>query len=193
MNPNAEGKQEPKNGRVGGVALLLAGVSMAVGISVPWYPVMSDVSFLGLLLALALAVASKMVEGDSRSALVAFRLAAVGLVIGFVYSTTSGRHHHPHEARFERKSCFANQITIAGAIDMYNLDKKSTRKDLDEKFLEDLRAGGYLQSVPSDPGQGEGSLRNYSYSETAGGITCSVHGFGGRSLVRPASAGRGEQ
>lgn len=62
--------------------------------------------------------------------------------------------------RANERACFANQKTLEGAIEMY-------QRDFD-RYVDDLAAvgpelvkKGYLQSYPSDPGQGEGSSGNY--------------------------------
>ena len=69
--------------------------------------------------------------------------------------------------------CRANQRTILGAIEMYNLDKNTKRTVLDAGFFEDLK-GKYLQSIPQDPGAGPGSEDHYQLTVT--GITCTKHG-----------------
>ena len=47
------------------------------------------------------------------------------------------------------RSCYANQKTIAGAVEMYNLDKNTKRTDLGVQFFRELKASGYLHS-PAD-------------------------------------------
>lgn len=74
------------------------------------------------------------------------------------------------------RACYANQKTIAGAVEMYNLDKHEQRTDLTPDFLAALKAGGYLQSVPQDPGEGEGTSDHYRTAPTGNGVTCTIHG-----------------
>lgn len=74
------------------------------------------------------------------------------------------------------RACYANQKTLAGAIEMYNLDYNLNVQKLDRALLEKLVSDGYLQSIPDDPGQGEGSWANYYLTETTNGIACKAHG-----------------
>lgn len=50
-----------------------------------------------------------------------------------------------------RRPCFANQKTVAGALEMYELDTGKPLPDLTPANLEVLRAAGYLQEIPVDP------------------------------------------
>jgi competence protein ComGC len=79
--------------------------------------------------------------------------------------------------RANQRACFANQKTLAGATEMYNLDNNTDVKELTPKFLKQLQQGGYMMSIPSDPGQGKGSRENY-YLVHGGNdyIACKVHG-----------------
>src|ERR1700738_4848681 len=63
--------------------------------------------------------------------------------------------------RANTRACYANQKTVVGAMEMYNLDKNTKRTTLDGAFFTSLKSGGYLQSIPQDPGQGPGSSGNY--------------------------------
>jgi hypothetical protein len=81
-----------------------------------------------------------------------------------------------HMTRSKTRACFANQKTLLGAVEMYNLDKHTRRTHLDAAFLSDLCAGQYLQSLPEDPGQGPNSVANYRISPGGTGITCTAHG-----------------
>src|SRR5271165_1281975 len=56
--------------------------------------------------------------------------------------------------RSNTRACYANQKTIAGAVEMYNLDKCTRRSDIGSSFCSVLVSGGYLQVLPGDPGQG---------------------------------------
>ena len=75
--------------------------------------------------------------------------------------------------RANLRACMANQKTLSGAIEMYNLDRNTKMEDLG-KVINDLKTGGYIQSIPSDPGSGAAPGVNYTYKE--GIVVCSVHG-----------------
>lgn len=77
--------------------------------------------------------------------------------------------------RANTRACYANQKTVVGAMEMYNLDKNTKRTSLDAGFFTSLKSGGYLQSIPSDPGQGNGTSGNYQATDANNGIKCSVH------------------
>ena len=85
---------------------------------------------------------------------------------------------HPYEGRYgaNTRACYANQKTVVGAIEMYNLDKNTKRTTLDTGFWIALKSGGYLQSIPQDPGQGSGTSGHYRTTDTKFGMTCDVHG-----------------
>ena len=74
------------------------------------------------------------------------------------------------------RACFANQKTIIGATEMYNLDKNKRVTEITPALLEELKTAGYLQSVPNDPGQGEGTAANYIATPGGNGISCKMHG-----------------
>lgn len=74
------------------------------------------------------------------------------------------------------RACYANQKTVVGAMEMYNLDKNTKRTVLDASFFQDLKSGGYLQSIPQDPGYGPGTSTNYQATESNNGIKCMNHG-----------------
>jgi prepilin-type N-terminal cleavage/methylation domain-containing protein len=78
--------------------------------------------------------------------------------------------------RANTRACYANQKTVVGAMEMYNLDKNTKRSDLNAQFFTDLKSGGYLQSVPQDPGFGPGSSGNYKATTSGNGIVCDKHG-----------------
>lgn len=77
--------------------------------------------------------------------------------------------------RADVRACHANQKTLAGAIEMYMLDKDVKQVTLDAGLLQTLKQGGYLSSIPADPGEGAGSESNY-YQTPDGTIACRVHG-----------------
>ena len=76
--------------------------------------------------------------------------------------------------RANQRACYANQKTIAGAVEMYNLDYNTSVTALDSGVLTNLKDAGYLQSVPDDPGGGLNTSGNYGL--TNGEISCSIHG-----------------
>ncbi|MBI4859165.1 MAG: VWA domain-containing protein [Candidatus Riflebacteria bacterium] len=80
-----------------------------------------------------------------------------------------------HE-RANIRACFANQRTVAGAMEMYSLDKRVKCTRIDSAFWNELKRGGYLQSIPQDPGAGAGSSSHYQYSPKGSGVRCTVHG-----------------
>lgn len=95
--------------------------------------------------------------------------------------TRHGYPGHPREVprvdggpAADVQRCHDNQRTVAGAVEMYNLDYN---KSVTSIPWEELQRDGYLHHVPEDPGQGPFSYRNYGLSlEAPIGITCSVHG-----------------
>lgn len=78
--------------------------------------------------------------------------------------------------RANTRACYANQKTLAGAIEMYNLDKNTLREPVDAAFLEALKSGGYLQSPPEDPGEGPRTGSHYRSTRGGNRVTCDVHG-----------------
>jgi len=77
--------------------------------------------------------------------------------------------------RANTRACYANQKTVAGAVEMYNLDK-NTRVSTLSGLWTALKSGGYLQSIPQDPGQGPGTSGQYQLTTANNGIKCSSHG-----------------
>ena len=76
-----------------------------------------------------------------------------------------------------KRACFANQKTIAGAIEMYNLDFNTNIRQLDSAFFNRLKNEGYLQSIPYCPGNKTTSKNGSSYSiDSTGEISCESHG-----------------
>ena len=79
--------------------------------------------------------------------------------------------------RSNQRASYANQKTVAGAIEMYNLDNNVKVNQLTPEVWQNLRSQGYLQTIPDDPGYGQGSHLNYRldkngdvYSTKYGGI-----------------------
>lgn len=83
-----------------------------------------------------------------------------------------------YSERANIRACFANQKTLAGAVEMWNLDKNVRVADLDPGLLAALKAEGYLQSIPNDPGFGAGTSDRYVLlPEGLDGIACLAHGL----------------
>ena len=72
-----------------------------------------------------------------------------------------------------QRACYANQKTLLGAIEMYNLDYGIQMNIESETQLELLRKEKYLQGVPKDPGCKNSD--NYK-SDTLGNVWCTYHG-----------------
>ncbi len=77
--------------------------------------------------------------------------------------------------RANTRACYANQKTIAGALEMYNLDNNTKIDKLDDSVGGDLVKGGYLQSLVDDPGSGGKTFGKYKLG-TGGLVYCEVHG-----------------
>lgn len=107
-----------------------------------------------------------------------FTLIELMIVIGIigVLAAIATPTHHGSKPRANSRACYANQKTISGAVEMYNLDKNTKRTDLGLQFFTELKASGYIQSVPDDPGQGSNTAAHYKYVENGNGIACDVHG-----------------
>ena len=104
-----------------------------------------------------------------------FELAIVVMIIG-VLAAMSVPNFTNHRERANTRACYANQKTIVGAMEMYNLDKGTKRTQLDAAWFSALQSGGYLQAIPQDPGQGRGTSGNYQATDTGNGIKCFAHG-----------------
>lgn len=78
--------------------------------------------------------------------------------------------------RATTRACYANQKTILGAMEMFGLDRNHKTGQPLRPPLAELRAGGYLQSIPQDPGEGPGTEDHYRLTDEEAGITCEVHG-----------------
>ena len=79
--------------------------------------------------------------------------------------------------RANQRACYANQKTIAGAIEMYNLDYNVSITEVTSSILKtQLKDNGYLQSVPQDPGWGPSSQSHYNL-DSNGDINCTKHGY----------------
>lgn len=111
----------------------------------------------------------------TRSAFTLIELMIVIAIIGVLAAIAVPNFKRARE-RANTRACYANQKTIAGAIEMYNLDKNTNKTQVNSAFLQALTSSGYLQSVPSDPGQGAGSEAHYQYTGGGNGIKCEAHG-----------------
>lgn len=78
--------------------------------------------------------------------------------------------------RANTRACYANQKTVVGAMEMYNLDKNTKIALIDSTLFTALKSGGYLQSIPQDPGQGSSSSSHYKETASGNGIKCEIHG-----------------
>lgn len=75
-----------------------------------------------------------------------------------------------------QRACYANQKTILGALEMYNLDTGEQITITQGSNLADkLVKGKYLQSLPKDPGCAAQGEKNYN-SDADGLIWCTYHG-----------------
>jgi type II secretion system protein G len=72
------------------------------------------------------------------------------------------------------RACYANQKTILGALEMYNLDTGEQKTIANQGDLDTLAKAKYLQSVPKDPGCISGK-DNYK-SNKEGDVWCEFHG-----------------
>ena len=64
--------------------------------------------------------------------------------------------------RANQRACYANQKTLAGAIEMYELDHPGKNiKMIDMDLLVELKQKGYLTNLLEDPGAGPNSELNY--------------------------------
>lgn len=93
---------------------------------------------------------------------------SVSLLVVAVLAVSAPAQELTHGHRL----CFGTQRSVAGAVEMYNLD---SNQNVTQIPWEVLVAQGYLQVLPEDPGQGAGSHRNYQL-DSHEGIACQVHG-----------------
>ncbi len=128
--------------------------------------------FLFTLVRMALAV----LRGTARPAATPMLLLAGVCFIIIALAAISVPNFRAARERANVRACYANQKTIAGAVEMYNLDNNTLRTDVGLTFLDELVEGGYLQTIPRDPGQGSRSGSNYHAAHGGAGIACQVHG-----------------
>lgn len=119
-------------------------------------------------------------------------LLLAGLVLGVVAAImVPSFHHRENRGRAYQRMCFANQKTLAGALEMYELDYDTRVEVVDSALLETFREHGYLQYVPDDPGVGRGAQSNYFLYRSPRGrayVMCLRHGF----VVPPSGARPGD-
>ena len=98
------------------------------------------------------------------------------LVLFSYYTSTVLAWFGYHKRRRSSRACFANQKTIAGAIEMYNLDYSVHTKKLTPELFQTLSREGYLQSIPRHPGDNKLPSSTYILTED-GAICCLKDGF----------------
>jgi hypothetical protein len=153
--------------------VLLASGNLRPGSPLPGYPPGMEDIFLGsILLGVFPAVMGLHMDDQPRRAQ-AFLAASPILFFASAIATPMFRNAR---GRADTRACYANQKTIAGAVEMYNLDKTTRRTDVDTPFLQELVKGGYLQGVPTDPGPYVPIKNTYRYDAGTKDITCTVHG-----------------
>ncbi len=72
-----------------------------------------------------------------------------------------------------QRACYANQKTILGALEMYNLDTGNALTISGITELQLLRDQKYLQAAPKDPGCSDSD--DYR-SDSVGNVWCTFHG-----------------
>jgi prepilin-type N-terminal cleavage/methylation domain-containing protein len=110
---------------------------------------------------------------NRRQAFTLIELMIVIAIIGVLAAIAVPNFKAARE-RANTRACYANQKTVVGAVEMYNLDKNTKATDLG--CFPALKSGGYLQSIPDDPGQGTGTSSDYSLTTDGNGIKCNIHG-----------------
>jgi len=105
----------------------------------------------------------------------AHRALAIGCGVGLLAAISVPGYRTSRE-RANSRACYANQKTLAGSLEMYNLDKATRVTVLDRAMWRALKSGGYLGSIPQDPGQGSGSSGNYQWTPGGNGMRCATHG-----------------
>jgi len=112
-----------------------------------------------------------------RSSMRGFTLIELMIVIAIigVLAAIAVPNFRRARERANQRACYANQKTLAGALEMYNLDNNTCITSFSATTLGSLKVQGYLQSIPQDPGQGQTSSSNYQL-DTNGDMYCGVHG-----------------
>ena len=97
------------------------------------------------------------------------------LIIGVLAAVAVPNFRRARE-RSHQRACYANQKTLAGALEMYNIDANMSVTDVNPAFWQILASQDYLLSIPEDPGEGYGSSSNY-VCDSDGVLRCKVHGY----------------
>ena len=63
--------------------------------------------------------------------------------------------------RAERRACYSNQKVLAGVVEMYETDTKSTVTAINEVFYLNVKEAGLYYTAHGDPGAGSNSHLNY--------------------------------
>jgi hypothetical protein len=107
---------------------------------------------------------------------------AMGIVLGGVgltfatYAVIAYPRFEAARDRANQRACYANQKTLAGAIEMYQLDFDTQVQDI-ASVTGALVSEGYLMQFPKDPGGGSGSEGHYLLVPGPElQVRCTVHG-----------------
>ena len=109
-----------------------------------------------------------------RSAFTLVEIVIVCVIIGVLVGLAAPAYERYKHYSYTR-ACFANQKTVASALQSYNLDRNEKRADYPD-VMQTLYSAGYIRSVPYDPGSGLGSSAQYQTTVAGFGITCKSHG-----------------
>lgn len=109
---------------------------------------------------------------------------AASILALFLGATALSACPGPHfygRGRAMRRSCFANMKTLAGAIEMRDLDRNerfltSGARLVTAELQETLLKEGYLQSKLADPGTNPPEYERYYVTAGGDGIFCIAHG-----------------
>jgi competence protein ComGC len=123
-----------------------------------------------------MSVAGAAASGGQRLPGVSVAFLAASLVGIALLSGIAVPNFKAARERSNTRACYANQKTVVGAVEMYNLDKNTKVDRLTPEFWKLLKGGGYLQSVPADPGEGPQSTHHYELTADGNGIRCLTHG-----------------
>ena len=109
-----------------------------------------------------------------RSAFTLIEIVIVCLIISVLVGLAAPAYERYKNYSYTR-ACFANQKTVASALQSYNLDRNEKRTDFPD-VMQVLASNGYIRVVPYDPGAGLGSSGNYQPTAVGFGVTCKTHG-----------------
>ena len=102
---------------------------------------------------------------NRRSAFTLLEIVIVILIIGVLVGLCAPAYERYKHYSYTR-ACFANQKTVSSALQTFNLDRNEKRADFPD-VMQVLFSGGYIRSVPYDPGAGLGSSANNSPRHTS--------------------------